>query len=182
MRAIAIWLHWMISLRGGRWGAGVMLALALGTNTEARAGTEGMTSVEGEALAQMGLEALSQGVVAPGAWEGRAALIGLGVAGLYLGTSTAASAGRPRGAVRKAAFRLGLPLAGAALGSAIACAGPCDGQAEPMIGATAGALAAHVLDLETSATHGGTASPKFDWTLVVALSPGSYSFGIVGRF
>jgi hypothetical protein len=195
MSAIAIWFHSLISpvpsaRAARRCAMAATLAVALAASTDARAGTEGTTSVQSDALTQMALDALSQGVVAPGAWEPRAALIGLGVAGLYLGISNAPSArSRPRDAVRSAAYRLALPLGGAALGSLLACRRLCDGQAaapEPLIGATAGALAAHVLDLGTSPGRGdrgaGAATPKIDWTPVVALAPGSYSLGIAGRF
>jgi hypothetical protein len=165
----------------------VMFAVALGASTDARAGTEGTTSVEGEALSQMSLDALSQGVAGAGAWKPRAALIGLGVAGLYLGTwSAPGGRSRPGDAVRSTAYRLALPVGGAALGSLLACGRMCDGQAaapEPLIGATAGALAAHVLDTSAGHYRGvGDGSPKIDWTFLVALAPGSYSFGIVGRF
>lgn len=195
MRAIATIFHSVTMLRArpseaGRCAAAVMLAAALAVSADARAGTDGTTSVKGDALTQIAMDALSQGVSGPGAWEPRAALVGLGVAGLYFGASTAPSTrAQPRDAVRSAAARLALPMTGAALGSLLACHGPCDSHDavfHPLIGAVAGALVAHVLDPGTRTARptpaSGAASPGVAWTPVVTHGAGSYSVGVIGRF
>lgn len=189
----AVWFLRRIWLRprgrtGRCWTMGVMLAITLAASMNAHAGSDGISSVESEALSQMSLDALSQGVITPGAWKPRAALIGLGVAGLYLGGKGPSPSSRPRDTARRAAYRLALPVAGAALGSLLACRKMCDEAVapEPLIGATAGALVAHVVDVDTNAGRAertpAAASPEIDWTFMVALAPGSYSLGIVGRF
>jgi hypothetical protein len=195
MSASAAWFHSMTlpaprARVARRCGAAVMLAAALVASSDARAGAGDTGSVQGDALTQIALDALNQGVIGPGAWKPRAALIGLGVAGLYVGASTGPSAQRaPRDAVRSAAYRLALPVAGAVLGSLIACRSLCDGPVaapDALIGSTAGALAAHLLDRDTNPGRGdrasGAAAPNLAWVPVIAVAPGSYSLGIVGRF
>jgi hypothetical protein len=194
MRAIAT-SHFKSVLRTGRRAAGGcvaagMLAVLLTASTDARAGTDGTTWVPGDALTQIATDALSQGVMAPGAWEPRVALVGLAAAGIHLGASTGPiTRSEPSDAVRSAAYRLALPIAGAALGSLAACNGLCDGQnpaAEPLIGAVAGALVAHVLDPDTSPGRepraSGADSAGVAWTPMVAIGPGSCSIGVTGRF
>lgn len=191
MRAIAGILH---SITASRTRAAVRCVAALALIAALAAGdhanAEGITPVQGDALAQMATEMVSQGAMVPFAWEQRAALVGMSVVGLYLGGSTE-TAGRSEssGAVRSAAYRLALPLAGAALGSLVACDSLCDGQemaADPLIGAMAGALVAHVLDRDTHAGHTGQApgstAPRVQWTPLVSVGPGSYSVGVMGRF
>lgn len=198
MRAIATILRSATMLQRtaalGRCGVVALLALALVASTHARAGAQGTTSATGDALAQMATDALSQGVMAPVAWEARAALVGLGLAGLHLGAANGPGPRqRPGNLVRAAAYRVALPMAGAALGSLAACNGSCDGQqaaAEPLIGMLAGALVAHVLDPDTRpgaragrehrATSAG--SPGRAWAPVVSVGPGSYTAGIMGSF
>jgi hypothetical protein len=165
-----------------------VLAAVLAASGDARA--ERITLVQSDALTQMATETLSQGVMVPFAWEQRVAVVGLGVAGLYLGASTGA-VGRstPRSAVRSAAYRLALPLAGAALGSLVACDSLCDGlkmTAEPLVGAMAGALVAHVLDRDPGAGPedrvSGDVAAGLVWTPAVSVGVGSYSVGVMGRF
>jgi hypothetical protein len=195
MRAIATIFHSVTMLRprpreAGRCVAAVMLAAALAVSADARAGTDGTTSVKGDALAQIAMDALSQGVSGSGAWEPRAALVGLGVAGLYLGASTAPSTrAQAKDAIRSTAARLALPMTGAALGSLVACHGPCDSHDavfHPLIGAVAGALVAHVLDPDTRAacptSTSGASSPGLSWTPAVTMGAGSYGVGVIGRF
>jgi hypothetical protein len=190
MRAIAGICHSITSpgtRTARRYIAASMLAAALATSGDARA--EGITSVQGDALTQMATETLSQGVMVPFAWEQRVALVGLGVAGLYIGASTETARRSPSSAVRSAAYRLALPLAGAALGSLVACDSLCDGltmTAEPLAGAMAGALVAHVLDRDTGSARRDRASGDLalalEWTPTVSVGLGSYSIGVMGRF
>jgi hypothetical protein len=195
MRASAITLHPVRMLfprtRAARCGitAATLTALLI-ASTDARAGIDDTISVEGEALAQIATDALSQGVAGPGPWEQRAMLVGLGVAGLYLGASTGPIArDQPGSAMGSAAYRFILPVAGAALGSFVACHGTCDSQdaaSEPLLGAMAGALVAHVLAPNPSPERpdrlSRDAALAVQWTPVVSLAPGSYSVGIIGRF
>jgi len=163
------------------------LAAMLAASGDARA--EGITLVQSDALTQMATETLSQGVMVPFAWEQRIALVGLGVAGLYLGASTETARRSPSSAVRSAAYRLALPLAGAALGSLVACDSLCDGlkmTAEPLVGAMAGALVAHVLDRDAGSGRqdrtSGDVAARLEWTPAVSVGVGSYSIGVMGRF
>lgn len=166
-------------------GVCAVVVAALTLSGDARA--EGITPVQGDALAQLGTEMLSQGAMVPFGWEQRVALVGMGMAGLYLGTSPGtAGRGETASAVRSAAYRLALPLAGAALGNLVACDRLCDdqqGAADPLVGAMAGALVAHVLDRDTRAARraAGDAS-AVQWTPVVSVGLGSYSVGVMGRF
>jgi hypothetical protein len=191
MRAIAGILHSFTFPRSrpARRAIAALLVVAVVATRGARARAEGITPVQHDALAQMATETLSQGVMLPFAPEQRAALVGLGVAGLYLGTSHApAVRATPRRALRSAGVRLALPLAGAALGSLIACDRMCDGQqvtAGPLIGALAGSLIAHVLDRDTRPGHTALpapARPAVEWTPTVSVAPGSYTVGVTGRF
>ena len=92
MRATAIIHHRVSTPRpapraAGRATAAVMLAAmlitTLTTSTDAHAGVDRTTSVEHDALAQVAMNALSQGLAGSGSWERRALLVGLGVAGLH---------------------------------------------------------------------------------------------------
>lgn len=167
--------------------AAAMLVTALASG-DARA--EGITPVQHDALTQLATETLSHGAMVPFAWEQRVALVGLGVAGLHLGASTeTATRSTPGSTARSAAYRLALPLAGAALGSLIACDGLCDDQAaaaEPFVGAMAGALIAQVLDRDTGARHEdrspGDITCSVVWTPTFSVGLGSYTIGITGRF
>jgi hypothetical protein len=195
MRANVITWHFMRSLlpRTRAAGCGVAVALLtafLITSTDARAGSDATISVEGEALAQIAVDALSQGVAGPGSWEQRAMLVGLGVVGLHLGASSGPiPRNQPRSIMGGATYRLVLPVAGAALGSLVSCHSACDSQdaaSEPLLGAIAGALVAHVLAPDTSPERqdrlSRDAALAVQWTPVVSLAPGSYSVGITGRF
>lgn len=190
MRASAIMLRLMRNLRprtrAGCVIAAAMLSALLITSTDARAENAGTAAVEGDALAQMAMGALSQGVTARGSWEQRATLVGLGVAGLYLGASTRPIVrDRPGSALRRMAYRLVLPAVGAALGSLVACHGAVDDQdaaAAPVAGAMTGALLARVL-----VTHARRQSSSGDglavaWAPALSVGPGSYSVGVMGRF
>lgn len=190
MRAIAGICHSITSpgtRTARRYIAASILASILAASGHARA--EGITLVQSDALTQMATETLSQGVMVPFAWEQRMALVGLGVAGLYLGASTETARRRPSSAVRSAAYRLALPLAGAALGSLVACDTLCDGlttTAEPLVGAMAGALVSHVLDRDTGSRlqdrTSGDVAARLVWTPTVSVGVGSYSIGVMGRF
>lgn len=195
MRGIAIIYHSVrTSFPGtraaGRGIAAAVLAAVLATSTSARAGIDGTTSVAGDALAQIAMDALSQGVAGPGSWEQRAMLVGLGVAGLHFGASTRPIARvQPKRAVAGASARLVLPMAGAALGSLVACHGVCGPQNPdpgPSLGAVAGTLVAHVLYPDTSPERrnrtSGDAARAVAWTPLVAIGPGSYIAGVLGRF
>lgn len=189
MRAIAGICHSITSpgtRTARRYIAASILASILAASGQARA--ERITLVQSDALTQMATETLSQGVMVPFAWEQRVALVGLGVAGLHLGASTETARRRPS-AVRSAAYRLALPLAGAALGSLVACDSLGDGlttTAEPLVGAMAGALVSHVLDRDTGSRPqdrtSGDVAPRLVWTPTVSVGVGSYSIGVMGRF
>ena len=194
MRAIAGICHSITSpgtRTAWRYIAAAILASILAASGHARA--EGITLVQSDAVTQMATETLSQGVMVPFAWEQRVALVGLGVAGLYLGASTETARRSPssavHSAVRSATYRLALPLAGAALGSLVACDSLCDGltmTAEPLVGAMAGALVAHVVDRDTGSRPqdraSGDVTPGLVWTPTVSVGVGSYSIGVMGRF
>lgn len=169
--------------------AAVMLAAVLATSPAARAETD-TTSVERDALARIASDALSQGATGPGPWKQRALLVGLGVAGLHLGASAGPIAReQPASVMVSAAYRLLLPVTGAALGSLVACHGACrdqDAASAPLLGAMAGALVADVL--APGSSPGRRNRPSDDtasrvaWTPVVSIAPGSYSVGFLGRF
>jgi hypothetical protein len=188
MRAIADTLHSFTASKTRvalRCIAAVVLLTALAARNDAHASTDGPPPVQGDALAQMATEIVSQGAMVPFTWEQRVALVGMGVAGLHLGTSSGTSTHSDSGhALRSAAYRLALPLAGAALGSLVACDSLCDGQeitADPLVGAMAGALVAHALDRDTPPGHIGQ-RPRLQWTPMVSVGLGSYSIGVMGRF
>jgi hypothetical protein len=195
MRASAIMLHpvrmMLPRTPAARRGiAAVMLTALLITGPVARAEIDGTTSVEDEALAQTAMEALSQGAAGPGPWKQRAMLVGLGVAALHLGASTGPmSRDQPGSAAVGAAYRLLLPAAGAALGSLVACHGPCGSQgaaAEPLLGAITGALVAHVLAPGTGFGRqerlSGDSGPAVEWMPLFSLGPGNYCVSVIGRF
>lgn len=190
MRAIAGVLH-SIAFPGTRVAARCMAAAMLvATLARGDARAEGITPVQNDALTQLATETLSYGAMVPFAWEQRVALVGLGMAGLHLGASTEMAGRRtPDSTLRSAAYRLALPLAGAALGSLVACNSLCDDQAaatEPLVGAMAGVLIAHVLDRNADAPRQdrspGDITCSVVWTPMVSVGLGSYSIGVMGRF